>query len=68
VRFNLNSNGVIAEYVEDRKPDKGPAFSRTKPANTASCWKSYRYRWYRIDEPDYLLRRTDIDQTDNHAV
>jgi maltose alpha-D-glucosyltransferase / alpha-amylase len=30
--------------------------------------EGYRYRWYGIGGPDYLLRRTDIDQCDNHAV
>jgi maltose alpha-D-glucosyltransferase/alpha-amylase len=30
--------------------------------------EGYGYRWYRIGGLDYLLRRTDIDQGDNHAV
>jgi maltose alpha-D-glucosyltransferase/alpha-amylase len=30
--------------------------------------EGYGYRWYRIGGLDYLLRRTDIDQSDKHAV
>ena len=30
--------------------------------------EGYGYRWYRIGGLDYLLRRTDIDHADKHAV
>ena len=30
--------------------------------------EGYGYRWYRVGGLDYLLRRTDIDQGDDHAV
>jgi maltose alpha-D-glucosyltransferase/alpha-amylase len=30
--------------------------------------EGYGYRWYRVGGLDYLLRRTDIDQGDKHAV
>ncbi|HEU0273557.1 MAG TPA: alpha-amylase family protein [Candidatus Udaeobacter sp.] len=30
--------------------------------------EGYGYKWYRVGGLDYLLRRTDIDQVDNHAV
>jgi len=29
--------------------------------------EGYGYRWYRVGGLDYLLRRTDIDQSDTDA-
>jgi maltose alpha-D-glucosyltransferase/alpha-amylase len=30
--------------------------------------EGYGYRWYRVGGFDYLLRRTEIDQRNNHAA
>jgi maltose alpha-D-glucosyltransferase / alpha-amylase len=39
----------------------------TTPANTVLCWKAMVTDGYRVGGLDYLLRRTDIDQSDTDA-